>query len=109
MKKMNLLISIILTFFLAACAGNENTRSTGQTLDDAAITARVKNAIAVSQGLRDAASINVDTYRGVVSLAGFVNNAQEARAAGLAASRVNGVDRVVNNLQLKSSTPSTGE
>lgn len=101
MKKMHLLVSVVLAFFLAACAGTDGSRTTGQTFDDAAITAKVKKDIAMSQGLRDAASINVDTYRGVVSLAGFVNNQQEAHAAAIAASGVKGVNRVVNNLQVK--------
>lgn len=101
MKTLTILLSIITSLFLIACAPTSTSRSTGQTLDDAAITARVKTEIAQTQGIGEAAAINVDTYRGVVSLAGFVDNEQQKRNAGQAAMRVPGVEKVFNNLQLK--------
>lgn len=102
MKKMTVLLSIVFSLFLSACAPTQTSRSTGQTIDDAAITARIKTEIAQTQGIGDAAAINVDTYRGVVSLAGFVDNEQQKRNAGQAAMRVAGVEKVFNNLRLKS-------
>lgn len=102
MKKLTVLLSIVFSLFLSACAPTQTSRSTGQTIDDAAITARVKTEIAQTQGIGDAAAINVDTYRGVVSLAGFVDNEQQKRNAGQAAMRVAGVEKVFNNLRLKS-------
>lgn len=101
MKKMALIFSILFSLFLTACAPTQTSRSTGQALDDATVTARVKKEIAQTQGLAEAASINVDTYRGVVSLAGFVDSEQQMKTAVQAAGRVPGVDKVVNNLQLK--------
>lgn len=102
MKKF---LSVLSAFFfaltLAACASSPNSRATGQVLDDAAITARVKTEIAQVAGLGEAASINVDTYRGVVSLAGFVNNTEQVQSAVQAARRVPGVTEVKNNLQIK--------
>jgi hyperosmotically inducible protein len=101
MKKPTFFLSIAFSLFLIACAPTQTSRSTGQTLDDAAITARVKAEVAQTQGLGEAATINIDTYRGVVSLAGFVDNEQQRRNAGQAATRVPGVEKVFNNLQLK--------
>lgn len=101
MKALAILLSVITSLSLLACAPTSTSRSTGQTLDDAAITARVKTEIAQTQGIGEAAAINVDTYRGVVSLAGFVDNEQQKRNAGQAAMRVPGVEKVFNNLQLK--------
>lgn len=101
MKALTILLSVITSLFLIACAPTSTSRSTGQALDDAAVTARVKTEIAQTQGIGDAAAINVDTYRGVVSLAGFVDNDQQKRIAGQAAMRVPGVEKVFNNLQLK--------
>jgi osmotically-inducible protein OsmY len=101
MKQPMYFLSIIFALFLSACAPTQTSRSTGQALDDAAITARVKTAIAQTQGLGEAVAVNVDTYRGVVSLAGFVDNEQQRRNAEQAAKRVAGVEKVFNNLELK--------
>lgn len=78
----------------------QTSRSTGQTFDDTAVTARVKTEIAQAQGMTKAVDIDVDTYRGVVALAGFVESEQQKKAAEQAASRVPGAEKVVNNLQL---------
>lgn len=109
MKLLTVLLATLLSFFVAACAPTATSRSTGQTVDDASITARVKTEIAQSQSVADAAKINVDTYRGVVSLAGFVDTEQEKRNAAQAAMRVSGVEKVVNNLQLKPGATSSGK
>ena len=106
MKLLTILLATVLSFFVAACAPTATSRSTGQALDDAAITARVKTEIAQTQGIGEAAKINVDTYRGVVSLAGFVDNEQQKRNAERAALRVSGVEKVFNSLQLKPATSS---
>lgn len=103
MKLITVLFATVLSLLVAACAPTATSRATGQTVDDAAITARVKTEIFQTQGLGEAAKINVDTYRGVVSLAGFVDNEQQKRSAGQAAMRVAGVEKVFNNLQLKPS------
>ena len=102
MKILTAIFSAVVSLFLIACAPTATSRSTGQVLDDAAITARVKTEIAQTQGIGDAAAINVDTYRGVVSLAGFVDTDKQRRDAGQAATRAPGVEKVFNNLQLKS-------
>ena len=102
MKKLTYLCTVAFAAFLTACAPTQTSRGTGQVIDDAAITARVKTQIAQTQGLGEAAAINVDTYRGVVSLAGFVDNEQQVRTAVQAADKVPGVNKVVSNLQIKS-------
>ena len=102
MRILTVILSMVISLLVAACAPTSTSRSTGQVLDDTSITARVKTEIAQTQGIGDAAAINVDTYRGVVSLAGFVDNEQQKRTAGQAAMRVSGVEKVFNNLQLKS-------
>jgi osmotically-inducible protein OsmY len=101
MKKLIAFLAMIFALLLSACTPTQTSRSTGQTIDDATITARVKTEIAQTQGIGEAMAINVDTYRGVVSLSGFVDNEQQKRNAGQAAMRVSGVEKVVNNLLLK--------
>lgn len=101
MKFLTACLSMVMAAALTACAPTQTSRATGEVIDDAAITARVNTEIAKTQGLSEAATINVTTFRGVVSLAGFVDNQQQARAAVQAASRVPGVEQVKNNLQIK--------
>jgi hyperosmotically inducible periplasmic protein len=88
---------------LAACAGSEDrsSRSTGEFTDDAALTAKVKTAIATDAGAKTAAVVNVDTYRGVVQLTGFVDSEDQASRAVSAAKKVQGVRSVKNDIRLK--------
>lgn len=95
------LATLALALVLGACAPTQTQRSTGQVVDDATLTAKVKTELAQTQGLGEALAINVDTYRGVVSLAGFVDNAQQVQAATNAARKVEGVREVKNSLQVK--------
>lgn len=89
------------------CAGpgtSSTQRPVGQFTDDAAITAKVKSAIATDVGARTAAAVNVDTYRGTVELSGFVDDKATAARAEAAAKKVSGVREVKNALRLKSSS-----
>lgn len=94
-------LSTALAIGMAGCASSPGSRGTGEVVDDASTTARVKTAIVKSQGIKDAAMINVDTYRGVVSLAGFVGSSQEIQEAVKAARSVEGVSSVKNNLEVR--------
>lgn len=101
-KKLSAVLSaLVLGFGIAACESTPTSRSTGQFVDDATLTAKVKTEIARDEGVGQAAQINVDSYRGVVSLAGFVDSKEQARAAVEAARKVEGVREVRNNLQVK--------
>lgn len=100
-KLMTILLTLTFAAFTAACSSTATSRSAGQTFDDATLTSKVKTEIAQTSGVGQAASINVDTYRGVVSLAGFVDNRQQSDAAVKAAKSVEGVKDVKNNLQIK--------
>lgn len=102
LKKYLVGICAVATLGLAGCATDEgNRRSPGQFASDAALTAKVKTAIANDVGAGTAANINVNSYRGEVQLTGFVSNADEARRAATAANRVEGVNRVVNDVRVK--------
>jgi osmotically-inducible protein OsmY len=107
-KPLLAVVTLALGALLAGgCAGpGESTtqRSAGQFTDDAAITAKVKSAIATDVGARTAAAVNVDTYRGTVELSGFVDDKTTAERAEAAAKKVSGVREVKNALRLKSSS-----
>jgi osmotically-inducible protein OsmY len=83
----------------AGCASTEEKRATGQVVDDAALTGRVKVALVKAEGL-DATKINVNTYRGEVILSGFVESQQMIDRAGSLARGVDGVRTVRNDLHL---------
>ena len=94
------LASIMLIAAISGCAATETRRSAGESVDDATLTTRVKSRIIQDQSL-EALQIDVDTYRGVVQLNGFVDSAESAAKAEKVADDVPGVVSVKNNLQVK--------
>jgi hyperosmotically inducible periplasmic protein len=84
---------------LAGCSATAQDRSTGQWVDDAALTAKVKTSLAEEDGV-NLMSINVNTYRGVVQLSGFVESEEAKRRAENAANDVEDVRSVKNDLRV---------
>lgn len=98
-------LAAIAAGLLSACASDkqpETKRTTGEFTNDAGLTAKVKSAIATDVGARTAAAINIETYRGVVQLTGFVGSREQAERAETAAKRVEGVRSVKNDVRIKS-------
>ena len=82
------------------CAGDRYKESTGEHIDDAATTGRVKSALG-KDTVYKYPDVKVSTFKGTVQLSGFVNQrAQKDRASELA-KNVNGVKEVVNNITVK--------
>ena len=104
MKIRNNLISVLLWMTLIAgligCASTSTRESTGQYIDDSAITTKVKAKIAEDDLLKSF-SISVETFKGVVQLSGFVNSQLTVEKAGRIASSVEGVKSVKNDLVVK--------
>ena len=100
------LLGLAAALALAACASKEpeTRRTTGEFTSDAALTARVKSAIATDVGARTAAAINIETYRGVVQLTGFADSREQAARAEAAAKKVDGVRSVKNDVRIKSTS-----
>ncbi|HET9123064.1 MAG TPA: BON domain-containing protein [Acidiferrobacteraceae bacterium] len=88
---------------LAGCAtGNSpNHESSGQYVNDSAITSKVKTRLLEDEHLK-AFQIHVETYKGTVMLSGFVNRPSQVRRATRIAEGVSGVQSVKNDLVLKS-------
>lgn len=91
---------LITVFFLAACAATSTDESTGDYIDDAAITTKVKTALLQDPEVSGLA-INVETFKGTVQLSGFANTKRERQRAETVASSVAGVQSVQNDIQLK--------
>lgn len=83
------------------CAATSTQESTGEYVDDAAITTRVKSAILNEPGLK-VLQINVETYKQVVQLSGFVGTRAEMDKAVDLAHGIEGVRSVKNDIRLKS-------
>lgn len=108
MKKV--LVTTISAFALVAAAGcahnrdssQSTNRGVGAVIDDSALTARVKTALATDIGVGTAANVNVTTYKGEVQLSGFVDSQDRATRAENTARGVPGVQSVKNDIQVKS-------
>jgi osmotically-inducible protein OsmY len=92
-----LIVALILgSLTLTAACG----KTVGDTIDDATITTRVKTALLNDPdvgGLR----IDVDTFKGVVTLSGAVKTAAERDQAVAIARRTPGVTDVKSTLQIQ--------
>src|SRR5438128_2631320 len=76
--------------FVSGCAGTPTRQSTGEYVDDAAITTKVKAEFVRDETVK-ALQVNVDTFKGVVQLSGFVDTAAQKTRAGEIARSVSGV------------------
>lgn len=103
MKKLNsisLILAAVLMTGLVACSATPKQESTGQYLDDTAITTKVKAAIFNEPSLKSA-EINVETFKGAVQLSGFVSSQASIDRAVLLTRGVGGVSSVKNDMRVK--------
>ncbi len=94
------LVCITLVTAFLGCASTPTRESSGQYVDDSAITTKVKAAI-FDDPLLKVLQINVETFKGEVQLSGFVDSPQNVRRAGEVARGVAGVKSVKNDLIVK--------
>jgi osmotically-inducible protein OsmY len=85
---------------LVGCASTQKHESTGQYMDDTAITTKVKAAIFNDPDLKST-EINVETFKGRVQLSGFVSSRASIDRAVVVAQGVTGVTSVGNDMRLK--------
>ena len=104
MKQLNRYFSAV---FLAVslmsvvgCASTAKHEGTGEYIDDSVITTKVKAAIFNEPTLKST-EINVETFKGVVQLSGFVSSQADINTAVDVARSVKGVVSVNNGMQVK--------
>jgi len=90
----------ILFASLLGCASTATHEGTGEYVDDSVITAKVKTAIFNEPTLKSS-EINVETFKGVVQLSGFVNSQADINKAVAIARSVKGVISVKNAMRHK--------
>lgn len=87
-------------FAVAGCASTATQAGTGEYIDDSVVTAKVKASIFNEPALKSM-EINVETYKGVVQLSGFVAKPADIGKAGSIARDIQGVKSVKNDIRVK--------
>jgi hyperosmotically inducible protein len=82
-------------------------KTTGETIDDSTVATSTKAALVETKGV-SSGNINVEAYKGVVQLGGFVDTQAEKDAALAAARKVGGVTRVLDGLVVSAGDRSMG-
>ena len=103
MKQLKSILSIVLLITFAAilgCASTSKKEGTGEYIDDSVITTKVKTAMLNEPSLKSS-EINVETFKGVIQLSGFVSSEIDIKKAADVASAVKGVISVKNDMRLK--------
>jgi hyperosmotically inducible protein len=85
---------------VAGCASTPKQEGTGEYVDDTVITGKVKSAILNEPSLK-VAEINVETFKGIVQLSGFVSSQAAATKAVEVTRTVGGVKSVKNDMRIK--------
>jgi osmotically-inducible protein OsmY len=99
-SRVSVLVAAVALTALAGCASTQKHESTGQYIDDSAITTSVKAAIFNEASLKSM-EINVETFKGRVQLSGFVRSQANIDRAVQVAQGINGVTSVGNDMRLK--------
>ena len=103
MNRLNRVFALLLAIvFLSAlgCAGSPTQESTGEYITDSWITTKVKAALADDRQVK-ATEVNVETFKGVVQLSGFVSSDTAMSEAVRIARGIKGVKSVKNDMRVK--------
>ena len=94
------LLAALIVALALGCASTSKQEGTGEYVDDTVLTTKVKAAIFNEPTLKSA-EINVETFKGVVQLSGFVTSTAAQNKAVEVARGVAGVKSVKNDMRLK--------
>ncbi|QEL64617.1 hypothetical protein OTERR_11410 [Oryzomicrobium terrae] len=86
--------------FMFGCASTAKQEGTGEYFEDSYITTKVKAALLAEPALKSF-EINVETYKGIVQLSGFVSTQADISKALEVTRGVKGVKSVKNDMRLK--------
>jgi osmotically-inducible protein OsmY len=99
-RKLAFIASVLLVAATLGCGSTATKEGSGEYVDDTVITGKVKAAILQEDSLKSA-EINVETFKGVVQLSGFVSSPANETTAVAVARNVTGVKSVKNDMRLK--------
>jgi osmotically-inducible protein OsmY len=100
LKSVSAYFFIVLLVLFLGCASTPTREGTGEYIDDTVITTKVKAAIFNEPSLK-VSEINVETFKGVVQLSGFVSSQGDINKAVAVAHGVQGVKSVKNDMRVK--------
>ena len=99
-KRISTFLAALVMMFMLGCASTAKKEGTGEYVDDSVITTKVKAKILEEPGLKSA-EINVETFKGVVQLSGFVSSQANINRAAELARGISGVTSVKNDMRVK--------
>jgi len=99
-KYLSALFLAVTLASVVGCASTSKQEGTGEYVDDSVITTKVKAAI-LNEPMLKVAEINVETFKGVVQLSGFVTSTALANKAVEITRQVSGVKSVKNDMRVK--------
>jgi len=100
LKRFSGFFIVALMLTALGCASTSQQASTGEYIDDTWITTKVKAEILKEPTLK-VTQINVETYKNVVQLSGFVDSSESMSKAVAIARSVQGVSSVKNDMRLR--------
>ena len=100
LKRLSTFFLMLVVVSFLGCASTAKQEGTGEYIDDTVITTKVKAAVLDEPSLKSA-EINVETFKGVVQLSGFVSSQANVNRAVEVARGVPGVKSVKNDMKLK--------
>lgn len=100
LKSISAIAAALTLATLLGCAATSTRESTGEYVDDSVITTKVKAAFAAASDVK-ATEVNVETFKGVVQLSGFISSDTNSTRAVELARGVKGVKSVKNDMRVK--------
>ena len=100
LKRLSAVFIVASMVSVLGCATQSEPQSAGAYMGDTWVTTQVKTGILNEPSLK-VTQINVETYKSVVQLSGFVDNAASQAKAVEIAKAVKGVTSVKNDMRLR--------
>lgn len=96
----SLVLCLIVIIGMLGCAGSRTQTSTGEYIDDSAISTKAKTALLADEEV-SGLQVEVETFKGVVQLSGFVDTPAQAQKAEQIVRTIDGVQEVKNDIVVK--------
>ena len=100
LKRLSAFLLALAFASVLGCAGGPQQESTGEYVSDSWITSKVKLALVDDQTVK-ATEVNVETFKGVVQLSGFVISQAAMNQAVYVTRNIQGVTDVKNDMRIK--------
>jgi hyperosmotically inducible protein len=100
LKRITTILLAAVMLAVVGCAGTSTKESTGEYVTDSWITTKVKAALVDDPNVK-ATEVNVETFKGVVQLSGFVSSQTAMNEAVRVARGIKGVTSVKNDMRVK--------